>query len=388
MPSRRDLFRIPIAVPFLAQAQQPPKTRPFRVEVPPATIKRILSRVRQARLPDRIDAPDWSYGVNWDYMRALAEYWSTKFDWRKAEAKLNRYPQFLARVEDYDIHFYHVRGRGPNPMPLILTHGWPGSVFEFLEGIGPLSADFDVVVPSLPGFGFSSKPKGKPVGPVTAARLWHRLMTDVLGYRKFGAQGGDWGMRVTMELAGQFPGSLIGIHLNAAAAGPPIPDAEQTPEEREWVRAVVAARSLELDYFNEQQHKPQTVAFALYDNPIGAAAWIAEKMKGWSDAGFTEEQTLTNVMIYLVTDTVGTGVWFYRGAGDEQSQLPRKLTTPTGFAHFPKEMPYLAPPRSVLERGFNLVHYTKMPRGGHFACLEAPELLTADVREFFGKLRS
>lgn len=388
MPSRRDIFRIPIALPFMAQAQQQPKTRPFRVGVPQATIKRILTRVREARLPDRIDAPDWSYGVNWDYMRSLAEHWATKFDWRKAEANLNRYPQFLARVEDYDIHFYHVRGRGPNPMPLILTHGWPGSVFEFLEGIGPLSADFDVVVPSLPGFGFSSKPKGKPIGPVTTARLWHRLMTEVLGYRKFGAQGGDWGMRVTMELAGQFPGSLIGIHLNAAAAGPPIPDAEQTPEEREWVRAVVAARSLELDYFNEQQHKPQTVAFALYDNPIGAAAWIAEKMKGWSDAGFTEEQTLTNVMIYLVTDTVGTGVWFYRGAGDEQSQLPRKLTTPTGFAHFPKEMPYLAPPRSVLERGFNLVHYTKMPRGGHFACLEAPELLTADVREFFGKLRS
>jgi pimeloyl-ACP methyl ester carboxylesterase len=387
MPSRRDIFRIPIALPFMAQAQQPQKTRPFRVDIPQATIKRILTRVREARLPDRIDAPDWSYGVNWEYMRALAEYWSTKFDWRKAEANLNRYPQFLARVEDYDIHFYHVRGRNPDPMPLILTHGWPGSVFEFLEGIGPLSANFDVVVPSLPGFGFSSKPKGKPVGPVTTARLWHRLMTEVLGYRKFGAQGGDWGMRVTMELAGQFPDSLIGIHLNAAAAGPPIPDAEQTPEEREWVRAVLPARAVELDYFNEQQHKPQTVAFALYDNPIGAAAWIAEKMKGWSDAGFTEDQVLTNVMIYLVTDTMGTGVWFYRGAGDERSQLRGKLMTPTGFAAFPKEMPYLAPPRSVLERGFNLVHYTKMAHGGHFACLEQPELLAADVREFFGKLR-
>ena len=388
MPSRRDLFRIPIALPFMAQAQPSAKTRPFHVEVPPATIKRILTRVREARLPDRIDAADWSYGVNWDYMRSLAEYWATKFDWRKAEANLNRYPQFLARVEDFDIHFYHVRGRGPNPMPLILTHGWPGSVFEFLEGIGPLSADFDVVVPSLPGFGFSSKPKGKPVGPVTTARLWHRLMTDVLGYPKFGAQGGDWGMRVSMELAGQFPESVIGIHLNAAAAGPPIPDAEQTPEEREWVRAVVAARNAEIDYFNEQQHKPQTVAFALYDNPIGTAAWIAEKMKGWSDAGFTEDQTLTNVMIYLVTDTAGTGVWYYRGAGDERSQLQGKLMTPTGFAAFPKEMPYLAPPRSIIERSFNLVHYTKMPRGGHFACLEQPALLTADVREFFGKLRS
>jgi epoxide hydrolase len=372
----------------MAQAQQSAKTRPFRVDIPQATIKRILTRVRETRLPDRIDTADWSYGVNWDYMRSLAEYWATKFDWRKAEANLNRYPQFLARVEDYDIHFYHVRSRRPNPTALILTHGWPGSVFEFLEGIGPLSADFDVVVPSLPGFGFSSKPKGKPVGPVTTARLWHRLMTEVLGYTKFGAQGGDWGMRVTMELAGQFPESLIGIHLNAAAAGPPIPEAEQTAEEREWVRAVVAARAVELDYFNEQQHKPQTVAFALYDNPVGAAAWIAEKMKGWSDAGFTEDQVLTNVMIYLVTDTAGTGVWFYRGAGDEPSQLHGKLMTPTGFAAFPKEMPYLAPPRSVIERGFNLVHYTKMPHGGHFACLEQPELLTADVRQFFNQLRA
>ena len=154
------------------------------------------------------------------------------------------------------------------------------------------------------------------------------------------------------------------------------------------MRAVTVARTAETDYFNEQQHKPQTVAFALYDNPVGAAAWIAEKMKGWSDAGFTEDQTLTNVMIYLVTDTMGTGVWFYRGAGDERSQLRGKLMTPTGFAAFPKEMVYLAPPRSVLERGFNLVHYTKMAHGGHFACLEQPELLVADVREFFRTLRS
>jgi pimeloyl-ACP methyl ester carboxylesterase len=384
MPSRRDFFRLPIALPLMAQAQQPVKPRPFRVDIPKATINRILTRVREARFPDRIDAADWSYGVNWDYMKSLAQYWTTKFDWRKAEANLNRHPQFIARVEDYDIHFYHVRGRGPNALPLILTHGWPGSVFEFLEAIGPLAeAGFDVVVPSLPGFGFSSKPKGKPVGPVTTARLWHRLMTEVLGYSRFGAQGGDWGMRVTMELAGQFPQSVVAIHLNAAPAGAL---ENPTDEEREWQRVTVAARTAEIDYFNEQQHKPQTVAFALYDHPMGAAAWIVEKMKGWSDAFFTEDQVLTNVMIYLVTDTVGTGVWYYRGSGDERSQLRGKLMTPTGFAAFPKEMPYLCPPRSVIERGFNLVHYTKMPHGGHFACLEQPELLVADVREFFRKL--
>jgi pimeloyl-ACP methyl ester carboxylesterase len=395
MPSRRDLFRIPIALPLMAQAQQSAKARPFRVEVPQATIKRILTRVREARLPDRIDAPDWSYGVNWDYMRSLSEYWATKFDWRKAEASLNRHPQFLARVEDYDIHFYHVRGRGPNPMPLILTHGWPGSVFEFLEAMGPLSADFDVVVPSLPGFGFSSKPKGKPIGPVTTARLWHRLMTDVLGYRRFGAQGGDWGMRVTMELAGQFPESVIGIHLNAAAAGAPIPEAEQTAEEREWVRAIAPLRVAELDYFNEQQHKPQTVAFALADNPVGAAAWIVEKFKAWSDSGnnldqtFSKDQILTDVMLYLVSETTATGVWFYRGSADDRPAAPArgKVNVPTGFASFPKEMPPLNPPRSVLAQSFNLVQYTKMPRGGHFACLEQPALFVEDVRLFFRKLR-
>src|SRR6516164_11743710 len=171
--------------------------RPFRVDIAQAKIDRILTRVREAEWPDRLDASDRRYGVSWDYMKALAKYWVEEFDWRKAEANLNRYPQFLARVGDYDIHFYHVKGRGPKPMPLILTHGWPGSVFEFLEAIGPLtdpakyggSADdaFDVVVPSLPGFGFSSKPNGKPIGRPTVARLWSRLMTEVLGYQRYGA---------------------------------------------------------------------------------------------------------------------------------------------------------------------------------------------------------
>jgi microsomal epoxide hydrolase len=381
MPSRRDLFRIPIALPVLAQTQQP-KARPFRVEIPKATINRILARVRDARWPDRIDAPDWRYGVNWDFMHSLAQHWITKFDWRKAEAGLNRYPQFVARVEDFDIHFYHVRSSGPNATPLILTHGWPGSVFEFQEVIGPLTeSGFDVVVPSLPGFGFSSKPKA-PIGPVTTARLWHKLMTEVLGYSRFGAQGGDWGQSVTIQMAVRFPESIIGIHLNAAGAGPGFPE-QPSEEEGAWQRATLAFRAAEMDYFNEQQHKPQTVAFALYDNPLGAAAWIVEKMKGWSDAGFSNDQYLTNVMIYLVTDTVGTGVWFYRGAGEEGAALRSKLNVPTGFAAFPKEMVALRPPRSLLERAFNLVHYTAMPKGGHFAALEEPQLLAGDIRDFF-----
>jgi hypothetical protein len=208
-PSRRTLNATLLAAAassiigknnVLAQGASP-APKPFRVDIPQGTIDRILSRVREAQWPDRLDAADWRYGTNWDYMKALAKYWAEQYDWRKAEANLNRYPQFLARVGDFDIHFYHVKGRGPKPVPLILTHGWPGSVLEFLEAIGPLSDPasfggspedaFDVVVPSLPGYGFSSKPKGKPIGPATTAALWNQLMTGVLGYAKYGAQGGD-----------------------------------------------------------------------------------------------------------------------------------------------------------------------------------------------------
>jgi pimeloyl-ACP methyl ester carboxylesterase len=393
------------ALPLLAKgAASPDKTpRPFRIEVPQSTINRILTRVRNAKWPDRIDSHDWSYGANWDYMKSLAGYWTTGYDWRRSEKSFNRYPQFLARVEDYDIHFFHVRGKGPRPLPLILTHGWPGSVFEFLEAIGPLSDpasyggsaedSFDVIVPSLPGFGFSSKPKGKPIGPRTTARLWHKLMTENLGYARYGAQGGDWGYAVTAALAQQNPDSIVGIHLNAAGAAP-VPESELTDEIRAWQRLAAAQRVAETDYFGEQQHKPQTVAFALADNPLGTAAWIVEKMQGWSDSGddldktLSKDQVLTNVMIYLVTDTAGTAVWFYRGPVEEGAAPPQgKSKVPTGFAAFPAEKAYLQPPRVLLERDYNLVHYTKMPHGGHFACLEQPQLFVGDVRTFFRKVR-
>jgi len=219
-------------------------------------------------------------------------------------------------------------------------------------------------------------------------------MTNVLGYSRFGAQGGDWGNRITIVLAGGFPQNLIGIHLNGASTAAPPTQGNPSDEEKAWQQAVLAARADELDYFNEQQHKPGTVAFALYDNPLGAAAWITEKFKVWSDSGndiesvFTKDQILTNIMIYLVTDTVATGVWFYRGAADDPaSPIRGKLETPVGFASFPRELAPLNPPRSVLERNFNLVQYTKMPRGGHFACLEQPKAFVEDVRAFFRKVR-
>ncbi len=377
--------------------------RPFRVEIPQAKIDRILTQVRDAEWPDRLDAPDLRYGVSWDYMKELAEYWTTRFDWRKAEANLNRYPQFLARVGDYDIHFYHVKGRGPKPLPLILTHGWPGSVFEYLEAIGPLSDPvsyggspddaFDVIVPSMPGFGFSSKPK-KPIGRPTVAALWNRLMTEVLGYSKYGAQGGDIGTFVTTALALNHKDSLIGVHFNGLTEGrQPPPDSEQTPDERAWRRAINAYLATERDYFGIQDHKPQTIAFALTGNPLGAAAWISEKLKIWSDSpdpvrpAFTKDQVLTNIMIYLVTNTTGTSAWMYRGRADEPDAVG-KVTVPTGKASLPHEIVNLDPPRHVLERNYNLVHYTKMPRGGHFAFWEEPELMVTDVRQFFRPLRS
>jgi pimeloyl-ACP methyl ester carboxylesterase len=406
MISRRDAIGLLAAMPLTAEALLAAGDggpEPFHVSIPHATVDHILARVRETRWPDKLEADDWRYGANWDYMKELATYWTSKYDWRKEEAKLNAWPQFRAHVGDFDIHFYHVRGKGPRPVPLVLTHGWPGSVMEFLDAIGPLTdpakyggsaADsFDVVVPSLPGFWFSSKAKGKPVGPPTTAKLWHSLMREKLGYAKYGAQGGDWGNAVTIQLARQFPDEMIGIHLNAGGARA-LPEAQQSEEERAWVKASAAYRAAEMDYFGEHQHKPQTVAFALADNPLGTAAWIVEKFKVWSDSGnnietaFTKDQLLTDVMMYLVTDTVGSGVAYYRGSAEDGPGARDKTMVPTGFAAFPKEMTALQPPRVMLERDFNLTHYTKMPKGGHFACLEQPALLVQDVRDFFRPLRS
>jgi len=394
----------PLLAPSPLHAEDAPSgARPFRVEIPQARIDRILARVREADWPDRLDATDTRYGVSWDYMKALARHWTDEFDWRKAEANLNRYPQFLARIGDYDIHFYYVKGRGPKPLPVVFTHGWPGSVLEYLEAIGPLSDPasfggspddaFDVIVPSLPGFGFSSKPKGKPIGRKTTAGLWHRLMTEVLGYSRYGAQGGDIGGGVTGQLALTQAASLVGVHSSTfGEVGSPPPEAQQSPEEREWRRRQAAYLTTERDYLNLQQHKPQTIAFGLTDNPLGVAGWIGEKLKGWSDSNdpiepsFSKDQALTNIMIYLVTNTIGTSFWMYRARIDDPDLVGR-ITVPTGKASLPHDNPGSNPPRNVLERSYNLVHYTRLPRGGHFAFWEEPELMVADVRDFFRKLR-
>lgn len=410
LPSRRAALGA-LSAPLLASAldaegnsgADSTAPRPFKVSIPQTKINKILARVRDAQFPDRLDAPDWRYGANYDVIKDLAHYWTTGFNWRKSEALLNSFPQFKAQIDDFDVHFYHVKGKGPNPIPLVLTHGWPGSVLEFLASIGPLSDpashggnatdSFDVIVPSLPGFWFTSKAKGKPIGPPTTAKLWRKLMVETLGYSKFGAQGGDWGNAVTIQLARQFPNDMIGIHLNAASARA-LPEAQQSEEERTWLRASAAYRAAEMDYFGEHQHKPQTVAFALSDSPLGTMAWIVEKFKVWSDSSnnmegtFTKDQLLTNVMMYLVSDTVGSGVAYYRGSAEDGPGARDRTEVPVGIAAFPKEMTSLIAPRVMLERDFNLKHYTKMPKGGHFAAFEQPELLVADIREFFRPLRA
>jgi microsomal epoxide hydrolase len=252
---------------------------------------------------------------------------------------------------------------------------------------------FDVIVPSLPGFGFSSKPKGKPIGRKTTAGLWHRLMTEVLGYSRYGAQGGDIGGGVTGQLALTQAASLVGVHSSTfGEVGSPPPEAQQSPEERAWRRRQAAYLVTERDYLNLQQHKPQTIAFGLTDNPLGVAGWIGEKLKGWSDSSdpiepsFSKDQALTNIMIYLVTNTIGTSFWMYRARIDDPD-LTGKITVPTGKVSLPHDNPGSNPPRNVLERSYNLVHYTELPRGGHFAFWEEPELMVADVRDFFRKLR-
>jgi len=251
-----------------------------------------------------------------------------------------------------------------------------------------------VIVPSLPGYGFSSKPLGKPIGPGTTATLWNTLMTKVLGYSRYGAQGGDLGYRVTTQLGRAYPESLIGIHLNDVAEWLPFPDDNhQTAEERAWIRDGNAEWFMEGGYSREHQTRPETAAFALTGNPLGAAAWLVEKLKIWSDSPdrrepvFTKDQVLTDVMIYLVTDSISSSIWFYRGLDDDPI-LKGKVSVPTGIIYLPREMLSFKPPKSVLERNFNLVRFTQLAKGGHFAFWEQPAAMVDDVRQFFRTLRA
>jgi microsomal epoxide hydrolase len=360
---------------------------PFEVDVGDDVVAGIRRRLRDAILPAS-RGRGWEHGASIDYLERFRRYWLEDFDWAAAEERLNAQPQFTATIEGLTIHFYWVRSRDPTGRALLLTHGWPGSVVEFLRVLDLLSESFDVVVPSLPGFGFSGRPDDV-VGPRSTARLWRRLMTDVLGYESFGAQGGDLGSMVTAYLGGEHPDVVSAIHLNFVPIRP-VQQGELSPEERRWQLDADAYRARELDYFFLQQHRPQTLAVALQDNPLGAAAWMLERLNAWSDGGVKEafriDDLITNLMLYVATGRIESSLWFYRSfllECEGKTHPGARVEVPTGIAVFPKEMLNGRPPRAWAERDYHVVHWSVMPRGGHFACLEQPELFVREVGTFF-----
>ena len=377
--------------------------KPFKVEISEENLKNIYSKVKNYQWHEMPDDGGWNYGTNLDYMKDFSKYWVEKFDWRKTEEKINKFKNFKSNIDGIDIHFIHEKGSGSNPKPLLLSHGWPGSIIEFLHIIDQLAHPekfggkeedaFDVIVPSLPGFGFSDRPS-KPIGPRKMASIFNVLMTDTLGYKKYIAQGGDFGGTVCTWLAYDFPKSLAGIHINILITRHP--DGPQTEEEKEWQERFKKEQRIEDGYRTQQATKPQTLSYAMMDSPVGVAAWIIEKMRGWSDikngdieSVYSKDILLSNIMIYLVTKTFNTASWIYYGRREEGGRsLPKEdlpLKVPTAVALFPKEYLEWAP-RSYVERIYNIHRWTKMPKGGHFAALEQPDLLVKDIRDFVKSL--
>jgi len=372
--------------------------REFSVRIGDDVLTRIAQRVDAYRWFPAPEGEQWEYGANTQVLRELCQFWRSGFDWRAQEAILNRYPQFLTEIDGLDIHFVHVRGEGDaSKRPLILTHGWPGSYYEFWDAIprlafpsrhgGDAKDAFDVIVPSLPGYAFSGKPK-KPLGQRATARLFNTLMTRELGYARYIAQGGDWGSMVTSLMAYDHD-ACIAAHLNMLAVRPS--DPPQGDDEIAWATRAGAAFQREGGYFQEQTTKPQTLALARMDSPGGPAAWILEKFHGWSDlrqnglfSAYAREQLLTNIMLYVATDSIATSVWYYRARAEEAFFMPRgtRLEKPTGIANFAGEPVFQMPPRAYVERAYNVVHWTDFAEGGHFAAMEKPEPFVGDVRTF------
>ena len=382
------------------------EVRPFEIAVPDATLDDLRQRLADTRWPDEIPGSGWDYGSNLDYIKELCEYWRTDFDWRAQEKKLNAFNNCKSVVDGLDIHFIHEKGKGPNPIPLVITHGWPSTFFE-MSKIIPLLADpaahggdpvdaFDVVAPSLPGFGFSqaSGERGMEIGGV--ADLWAKLMTENLGYGKFVAVGGDIGAGVTSRLGYSHADKLHGIHLTSVTRPTPYLGADSRP-----LTAAEEAHSAQRErwfadeggYNHIQGTKPQTLSYGLNDSPAGVCAWIVEKWRTWSDCNgdvesvYTKDELLTTVTIYWVTQTIGSSVRMYRENQTHVWEMAKdeKVPAPVGLAMFPQEI--ARPPREWAERSYNVGRWQEMPRGGHFAAIEEPGLLANEVREFFRQFR-
>jgi len=382
--------------------------KPFTLFVSEAQIEDLRARLTRTRFPDQAPGEPWAFGTDLAYMRELVGYWSDRFDWRAEEARLNALPQYKAALHGIDIHFLHVPGTGPKSLPLLLSHGWPGSVFEFLDLI-PQLADparfggdpedaFTVVAPSLPGYGLSFSPGQKRFSAEEIAACFADLMTGVLGYDRFGAQGGDWGAFVTSRLGYAYAERLVGIHLNllplrrdtriaAEVKGPTSEESRYFGELAHWLKE-------ETGYQWIQGTRPQTLAYALTDSPAGLAAWIVEKFRAWSDCGgdleaaIPRDRLLANIGFYWFTGAIGSSFWPYYARMHGPWPIPEGGTVdvPTGYCEFPREI--LRPPRSLAERAYtDIRRWSVMPRGGHFAAMEQPDALADEIRTFFRPLR-
>jgi epoxide hydrolase len=369
--------------------------KPFRISVSDADLADLQSRLARTRWPEAECVDDWSQGMPLAYARELAEYWANEYGWRAREAALNRYDQFTTEIDGLDIHFIHQRSPHDDAFPLLITHGWPGSVVEFHKVIEPLTnptahggraADaFHVVCPSLPGYGFSGKPTATGWGVEKIAGAWETLMVR-LGYERYGAQGGDWGSAVTTQI-GRNGGRCVAIHTNMPLALPPAAGVDNpTDEEQQALERLAYYREWDSGYSKQQSTRPQTLGYGLVDSPVGQLAWIVEKFWSWMDCDghpenvLSRDELLDNVMVYWVTASAASSARLYwenfrSFAGGDRVELP------TGVAAFPKEI--ISAPRSWCEANYNITRWTTMPRGGHFAAFEQPELFVEDVRAFF-----
>jgi pimeloyl-ACP methyl ester carboxylesterase len=372
--------------------------RPFKIEVPDAVLVDLRERLARTRWPDQIPGAGWDYGTDLAYLKQLCETWRTAYDWRKHEAALNRWPQFETTIDGQRVHFVHAKSKHPGAFPLLLTHGWPGSIVEFQKILPLLTSPespadaFHVVCPSLPGYGFSGPTHERGWDPERIARAEVELMRR-LGYLRYGAQGGDWGSLVTGWIGKLDPTHCAGIHLNMLIAPPPPDGAPLAPEEQQRIARSASFQNEGTGYQAIQGTKPQTLAYGLTDSPAGLAGWIVEKFRAWSDchgdveSAFTRDELLTNLTVYWVTGTINASTRLYYEMR-KSARMPfadGPITVPTGVALFPKEL-YNAP-RAWAERVYAIRHWTVFEAGGHFAAMERPAELAADLRAFFRTVR-
>ena len=370
----------------------------FSVHISQSVLDDLRSRIRNTRWPDEIKGSGWNFGPGLSYMKELADYWLQKFDWRKVEAEINSYSNFIADIDGHKIHFLQIRGKGKKSFPLVITHGWPGSFLEMWKLIPLLTNDpgfsFDLVIPSMLGYGFSQKIIEPGCNTRKMADLWLKMMLE-LGYESFGAQGGDFGAGVSTLLGLRYPARVKGIHLNYIPGSykPFVdPGTSLTEEENRFIRSIEEWDLSEGAYRHQHATKPLSLAYGLNDSPIGLCGWIIEKYFGWADCKgnienvFTKDELLAQVTLYWVTETIHSSIRLYHENNLAPLHFSRDefVKVPVGIARFPREEPF--PPYSYIERGYNIQHWTDMPAGGHFAALEQPELLAGDIRDFFRKI--